>query len=269
MIDRLKNQLIWLVKKLFWTCDPFFYLAKWYVDKVLCFSPDVVKHIRLKENKAVYMYSVGSEPNDFVPLEKKKFTVLSVGRLVPLKGFDITIKSFHAFFNTLSAAQKQETELVIVGKGKMTAYLQDYIQQHDLTSHVKLIDWIEREALKSYYELSSVFLFPSHEGAGMVVPEAFSYGLPTICFDNCGPGTFVKQQSGLKVAYSSYDQSVTDFAHHLTTLYHDKTRLRSLSLGAKQQFDEEFVWDIKGERLSGIYDEVIQENACNLSTALA
>ena len=244
-------------------------MAKWNVDKVLCFSEEVEKQMRLNSSKAVQMYSVGSEPNDFVPVEKKKFTVLSVGRLVPLKGFDITIKSFHAFLNTLTQAQKSEVELVIVGKGKMTTYIQEYIKKYELESNIHLFDWMEREDLKMHYKESSVFLFPSHEGAGMVVPEAFSYGLPTICFDNCGPGTFVKSDSGLKVTYSNYNQSVVDFSNQLQMLHKDRAMLRRLSLGAKKQFDQEFVWDIKGERLTRIYDSISTMKEESLHTSIA
>ena len=40
------------------------------------------------------------------------------------------------------------------------------------------------------------FLFPSHEGAGMVVTEALSFGLPVICLDNAGPGELIDSSSG-------------------------------------------------------------------------
>ena len=44
-----------------------------------------------------------------------------------------------------------------------------------------------------------LFSFPSHEGAGMVVAEAMSFGLPVVCLNNEGPGEFITTNCGFAV----------------------------------------------------------------------
>jgi len=256
---RLKNQVIWAIKKLFWTFDPFFYLAKWNADVILCFSPEVSKQMNVKESKVEYMYSVGSEEVPFEEKKKDKFRILSVGRLVPLKGFDITVRSFHAFLNKLATEDKNKVELVIVGKGEMYQKLTDYVKSNELDNHIKVIDWMDREELKEYYKSSSLFFFPSHEGAGMVVPEAFSFGVPTLCFDNCGPGTFVNPSCGVKIPYSNYNNSIAGFATELETLFNNPELTKQLGKGARKEFTEKFVWSIKSKRFKSIYNRITSE----------
>ena len=89
------------------------------------------------------------------------------------------------------------------------------------------MDWVERDQLSKFYRTSNMFFFPSHEGAGMVVPEAFSYGLPVLCFQNCGPGFFVNEKSGIRVAYSNYNQSIHDFSLQILKLYQNQILLKT------------------------------------------
>lgn len=256
ILDIVKNEILWGIKKLFWLFDPFLKQSVKKSARIIYANDDVKKALKLKAKNAVHFFSVGSDAFDFKPKEKTKFTVLSVGRIVPLKGFDVTVKSFHLFLNQLTEEQKLEVELVIVGKGKSTSMLKKYIKENNLEKNIKMVNWVERKELSTYYANSSLFFFPSHEGAGMVVPEAFSYGLPVLCFDNCGPGAFVDAESGISLPYSNYNQSVHDFSKHLFRLYENRTLLLKLSDGALQRFTNEFVWDVKGEKLKQIYQEI-------------
>ena len=56
--------------------------------------------------------------------------------------------------------------------------LEDLAKSLGVAEAVTFIHWIKRSELSALYRESDVFLFPSHEGAGMVVAEAMSYGLP-------------------------------------------------------------------------------------------
>ena len=258
-IDRLKNHLIWFTKKIFWNIDPFFYLAKLNVDTILCFSKEVAHQMKANLDKVEYMYSVGSEETNYKKTMKSKFKVLSVGRLVPLKGFDITIRSFHHFLNNLTLQERKNVELVLVGKGTMYPELVKYVKKYDLSNNVKIIDWMKRDHLKKHYDTSSLFFFPSHEGAGMVIPEALSFGVPTLCFDNNGPGLFINDSCGLKIPYSTYEQSIVEFSEMLTILFHDIEFSQVLGDGARKEFENSFLWDAKAERFEAIYQKILNK----------
>ncbi|MDE3251010.1 MAG: glycosyltransferase, partial [Bacteroidota bacterium] len=142
------------------------------------------------------------------------------------------------------------------GDGPELGLIQALVKEQGVAANTDIIRWIEREKMKEMYQTSKVFFFPSHEGAGMVVPEALSCGLPVLCFNNEGPGEFIDEHSGIRVPYLSYQQSISLFADALEKLYHDKACWQRLSEGARKQFENNFRWDTKGETLKMIYEQI-------------
>ncbi|ABG60138.1 glycosyltransferase [Cytophaga hutchinsonii] len=256
-IEYLKSRILWVVKNLFWKCDPFLGIALKKADKIICMNSGVEKVHKIPAGKVVRMCAVSSDSNATCVLnDSSMFSILSVGRLVPLKGFDITLKAFHVFFNTLSGEQKKCVQLHLVGKGPLLNFLKNEIKVLGLENAVLITEWVEKEKMKDIYTNASVFLFPSHEGAGMVVPEALSYGLPVICFDNEGPGEFIDSSCGLKVPYSNYSNSVEAFSKQLGLLFQDSNLYRDLSIGALKTFNSTFDWNIKGDILRDVYNSL-------------
>lgn len=86
------------------------------------------------------------------------------------------------------------------------------------------------------YSEASLFFFPSHEGAGMVVPEALSCGLPVLCFDNAGPGEFITDSCGIKVPYTNYEDSISEFGKAINKVFESPSLLKHLSAGARIHF---------------------------------
>ena len=124
---------------------------------------------------------------------------------------------------------------------------------------ITFIPWLEREQLDHLYRKANVFLFPSHEGAGMVVSEAFSYGLPVLCFNNCGPGEFVDEDCGFSISYQNYTNSITQFSECLMQLYFDRILLDELSQNALLKHSNSFDWDVKGPIFKSVYDSILTQ----------
>jgi glycosyltransferase involved in cell wall biosynthesis len=258
----IMEQVKWMVKKYFWNVDPMLRQTVQHADAVLTMNSTVSKELHLSESQVVYMPSVSTEDplNSFSGFSKNDgFTILSAGRFVPLKGFDITIKSFARFYNKLPLNERSKARLILVGDGPYKNYLQRLVKELELDNAVQFIEWLHRSDFKKLYAQSHVFLFPSHEGAGMVVAEALSFGLPVLCFSNAGPGEFIDQNCGITVPYGRYDSSITHFADALQSLYSDKSRYIKLSEGAKEAFRKRFNWDIKGEHLREVYESIIRK----------
>lgn len=257
----LLEQLKWLTKKYFWSLDPMLRQTRQHADTVLAMNSSVAKVLRLNADKVVHMPSVSSE----IPLSVNEvikdngFTVLSAGRFVPLKGFDVTLKSFARFYHQLPEADRHRAKLVLVGDGPCREYLERLSSELELGNSVQFIHWLHHTDFKKLYASAHVFLFPSHEGAGMVVAEALSYSLPVVCFDNSGPGEFVDEHCGITVPYSRYDQSVTEFSSALHKLYHDRPFYQKLSQGARTAFLTRFDWNLRGDKLKEVYESMIRK----------
>jgi glycosyltransferase involved in cell wall biosynthesis len=247
--DRLYFNVKWLLRNL----DPFFRLAVWKSKRIFTINSSISKVISANKSKVKILSAVASEAVS--PANNKKevaFKILSVGRFHYMKGFDISIKAFAHFHRTLSKEQQQNTFLTLVGKGIEKTRLITIAQDENILSHIEWIDWVEKEQMKNIYQNSSVFLFPSHEGAGMVVPEALSYGLPIVCFENVGPGELAGNAS-LKVQYGDYQTSILDFSEHLQNLYSNKFQRNVLSEISKEKFRNTFTWAAKGSAIEQAY----------------
>jgi len=107
--------------------------------------------------------------------------LLSVGAIVPRKGFDVLIQA-------LSQLADLPWTLDIVGDdqraAETVAQLKALIAQCGLTDRVQLLGAQPRQALDRCYQQADIFVLASHyEGYGMAYAEALAWGLPTIGTD--------------------------------------------------------------------------------------
>jgi len=104
--------------------------------------------------------------------------LLSVGAVVPRKGFDVLI-------DALARLTDLEWRLTIAGdltRDPVTAErLQAYIARHGLTRRVATPGAVSSERLAALYRGADLFVLASRfEGYGMAYAEALAYGLPAI-----------------------------------------------------------------------------------------
>ncbi|MCU0333546.1 MAG: glycosyltransferase [Chitinophagaceae bacterium] len=253
----LQDRLLWVIKCWFWYVDPFVYITKWRARHIFCMNEAAAQKLRLPAHKYSIMPSVATDEISFTKAPVRKgFKVLSIGRFVPLKGFDLTIKAFARFYKALPANLQADTKLVLVGAGPLKGTMEQWISQLGVTDAVEMIAWMPKEQLPLIYAESSVFLFPSHEGAGMVVAEAMSYGLPVLCLDNSGPGAFLHPRSALAVPYQQYDDTIAGLADGLTKLLTDLPAYETEADLAQQRFHSWFLWDVRGRQLHQVYRKI-------------
>jgi glycosyltransferase involved in cell wall biosynthesis len=104
--------------------------------------------------------------------------LLSVGAVVPRKGFDVLVAA-------LAAIAELPWRLTIAGdltRDRATAAkLAGDIVQHKLTGRVDLLGALSPHGLAALYSSADMFVLASHfEGYGMAYAEAMAHGLPVI-----------------------------------------------------------------------------------------
>lgn len=256
----LKDRMLWAVKWCFWNLDPFLYMSRKKAEKVFCVNTQAAEKLRLPDHKVIPMPAVASEPVEpSMHPHTGKFMFLSVGRFVPLKGFDLAILAFSDFCKRLPEAERERTGLQIIGTGPEKARLRKLIQQEQMEGCIEITEWMPRSEVVQVFSRSDAYLFPSHEGAGMVVPEAMSYGLPVICLDNFGPGEYVPPASTLRVAHGGYQETIRGLADKMYQLYQDdQLYSREIQLALKH-FNRRFQWKHKGRLMEAAYASVEAE----------
>lgn len=116
---------------------------------------------------------------------KEQKMVVSVGRYIPIKGFDVLMRS----------AQKlpQEVGVYIIGGNPGDDYLQ--MQQELQVRNIHFVDFMPMEQLAKYYQAADVFVLPTRGDVwGLVVNEAMANGLPVITTDRCVAGLELVRQ---------------------------------------------------------------------------
>lgn len=255
----VQDRLIWGLKRAFWLLDPFLRVTRRAADRVLCMNSSVAPRLDLAAGQFAIVPSVAvdlpAQSVSFAP--KEQFVVMIAARMVPLKGFDMVIRAFAAFYHRLTPTQQQRAQLLLIGSGPEEARLHELIAAESIEPCTRVLPWVERTTLLTMYELASVFFFPSHEGAGMVVAEAMSYGVPVLCYQNEGPGELVPAGSVLKVPYADYQQNVNDFSLRLLRLFSDPGLLAHEAGLAHHHVAVNHTWQRRGDQLEEIYRRVL------------
>jgi len=218
------------------------------------------KKLRLTKNYIIHP-SVAAEKEIGIisSADSDVFRIVSVGRFVPLKGFDLAIRSFAIFYRSLSPDLQNTVKLTLLGSGPAKALLHKIVREECIASAIEFIEWMPKDEVKNIYQTASVFLFPSHEGAGMVVPEAMSYGLPVVCLKNCGPGDMLHPDSCLAVPYGNYKLTATLLARKLSQLYGDEGFMLKEKQLSAMTYNNLFRWDVRGEMLKNTYQTALEQ----------
>jgi glycosyltransferase involved in cell wall biosynthesis len=251
-----KDRLKWLIKNFNWKLDPFMLLAKKKCSIIIGGNSSVQKRLNIPNERFKKLTQVASENQNVKPRDKDDdfFTVLVVGRFLTIKSFEIAILAFDNFYKNLNEQDRKLVKLKIIGEGETD--LKNIALKLNSRKHIDFIGWVDKHKMNSFYQKSSIFLFPSHEGAGMVVVEALGNGLPVVCFDNYGPGELIGDNTGFKIPYTTYDESVNNFATSLMDLFKNKELYAAMSSGARKHFENHYTWDSKGFVLKEIYDSL-------------
>jgi glycosyltransferase involved in cell wall biosynthesis len=110
-----------------------------------------------------------------LPQEKK--VLFTVRRLVARMGLENLILAMREVRDS-----GLEVKLLIGGKGDLKQRLQRLIQQNGLESCVKLLGFVEDDALPKYYQAADIFVLPTAalEGFGLIILESFSTNTPVL-----------------------------------------------------------------------------------------
>ncbi len=121
------------------------------------------------------------------PPVKKKLRLLAVGRLVPLKQFDLLIEVFSQI-----ASGCPQWELQIIGDGPEMGRLRAIVAATSCADRIHLPGQIGN--LGDWYGSADLYVMTSkYEGFPNAVIEALAHGIPAICFDcDTGPRDIIR-----------------------------------------------------------------------------
>jgi len=125
--------------------------------------------------------------------EPGTFLIGSVGRLVPVKQYDLLLKAFAELQH-----QFPELRLLLIGTGPEEAALRALVQKLHVDSFVTIIT---NQIATPYYQLFDCFVLPSrYEGLGLATLEACYFSIPVIVTEQLGGHEIVHhRENGLLI----------------------------------------------------------------------
>jgi len=131
---------------------------------------------------------------------------ISIGRLVPWKGF-------HLGLQALARMRHTSAEYWIVGGGPAERSLKALAGELGVEHRVRFLGQLPREDVLRTLRDCDVLVHPSmHESGGAVCAEVMGAGRPVICLDLGGPGLQVTPDCGFRVPAREPGQVVQDMA---------------------------------------------------------
>jgi glycosyltransferase involved in cell wall biosynthesis len=149
--------------------------------------------------------------------EKKTLIVISVGRLVEAKNYEIAIRA-------ISKIQALACEYWIVGTGKLEPSLKNLVSSLNLEDKIKFLGY--RTDVPELLQQADIFLSTSlWEGFGLSVVEAMAAGIPVVVSNIVGVREIVDEQ--FQAGFLVDPRSEDTIAYHISQLLED-SELRML-----------------------------------------
>ena len=172
---------------------------------------------------------------------------ISIGNLLHLKGFHLSIRAFHF-------ANLQNSQYWLVGDGPERQRLHSLAR--DLKMEHRICFWGRLPHADTLAKLSTcdVLVHPSlHESGGGVCLEAMTAGIPIICLDEGGPGSLINSNVGIKIPMSHPNQVVEDMKKAIIHLAGNPLLRQRLGQNARDLVKHHYTWEQKGKVLREYY----------------
>jgi FkbM family methyltransferase len=263
MWERVRAIGQWLLRR-----DPFFVLGQRRAKAILLGNQEALAALPARLRPKAQLFPLGGVPKAAFedsprpPTHKDGFQVLTAGRLVRLKAFDLAVRAFSQFVARLDADPPAGgAQFTIIGEGPELGRLRELASKLGLARQVAFENWMPRHELWSRMRTCDVFLFPSlRDGGSLAVVEAMAAGKPVICVDLGGSRVQVTEQCGIKVKPGSPKQVVRDLATALGTLYRDEEGRLRMGRAARERAEQVYSWDRLGDRLLAVYRDVLEDH---------
>lgn len=182
-----------------------------------------------------------------------------VGRLVDWKAVDLLL---HAFSR---AAGNSPMTLAILGDGIERPALEQLARELGIftddaagqAGKVFFSGWMSQADCATRLQQCDALVLPSlMECGGAVVLEAMAIGIPAIAADWGGPADYIDGSCGILVPVTSRDAYVAQLAAALTRLAAFPAQRLAMGRAAVARAARHFDWEIKVDRMLGLYRSV-------------
>jgi colanic acid/amylovoran biosynthesis glycosyltransferase len=210
--------------------------------------------------KRIELMPMGVDTSFFVPKqyprEMDKVRLISVGRLIKLKSFNLGIQAVENLIK-----EGIDLEYFIIGDGDERDNLHRLIEQLHLNKHVKMLGYKPQSEIKKWMQKSDIFLMTStydetgrRETQGVVTADAQACGLPVVAFRSGGvPYTIEEGATG----FLAEEKNVSEFTEHLRRLCMDNGLRKKMGQNARKFIKDNFSLSKLAHKQYSLYEKVL------------
>ncbi len=223
--------------------------------------------LNYKSENNIYIVSPGVDLEKFksknkfesrnkLGLSQTSKILLSVGRIEPIKGYDVLINAL----SFLNISDDFDVRLLIIGGDSKSQNELDRLNslklKHGLSNQVNFLGAIDHDELPIYFSAADIFVMPSaYETFGIAALEASACNLPVIAPQIGGLKSVIKHgQTG----FLSVNKSPESLMHYLEILLKNKP-LRELFGFNSRLHAMNYSWEKSSKDLISVFEDVLSK----------
>lgn len=188
----------------------------------------------------VDVVSCGTEPQSGSKLTNESPTLISTGRLIERKGFDVVIKALPELIHDFPTLRYD-----VIGDGPQRKMLEKSVHDLGLSDHVIFHGAVDDATLRSLLLQAWCFALPARtiagdvEGFGIVYLEAAQCYLPSIAGINSGAIDIIIEGN---TGYLVDGESISEVREAIRKMFSSKANTIEMGLQACRHANEHFSW---------------------------
>lgn len=236
--------------------------ARRYFDRILAVSCDIEEKLKEKYGSdkvrhvansidldQVRPAKTGPEVRNSLGIAAEEIVVGAVGRMVPIKGFDVYLKSAKVILES-----SPNTRFLLVGDGPEAANLRSLCDKLGISPRVIFTGF--REDILDVINAIDIFMMTSwHEGIPVALLEAMALGKPTVA-TGVGGITEVLEQGVSGLMAPAGDPA--EIARQCCLLIESPERRQEIGRLARVRVEAEFSSIRQSKCLSNLYRELVR-----------
>lgn len=228
-------------------------IQKWTLkqaDKIIVPSYFLLRllneHYQIPEKQIEVIYNP-VDISGLKPISSKQPEIITSGRLVSHKNFELIIKAFEIY---RKKNKKSQEKLIIIGSGPQKKEIQKHLNSSQYRSAISLIPALPRiDYLKRLNNASTFILASNYEGLPHAIIEAMLLKVPVIA-SKIPANQEVIKTSKLGILTEINKKSISESLEKILK----KLKLqKEISLNAQKYAKEQFNWETHSERLIHLF----------------
>lgn len=180
---------------------------------------------------------------------RRPFRLVSFGRLLGWKGFDLAIRGF-----ARARLEVPGLELWVIGSGPERGHLERLAATLRCAEDVRFLGGLTRSATLAALKEVDLLLYPSlREQFGYVILEAMASGVPAVCLATGGAG-LLAAEVGRQVELRRPARVIQELAEAVVGFASDPVACADTGAYAREHAKKHWSWYAVADRISAVYE---------------